>query len=67
MQYKLVEKKDPLALHAIFDSLESAERHLKETVPQYVAMGYFMDKTLTADSFEIKPMVPEAMRRDYNH
>ncbi len=53
MQYKIVEKKNPLALHGLFDSRERAERHLKETIPGYVAKGYFMDKTLTADCFEI--------------
>lgn len=51
--FKLVEKKNPLAVHGLFDSRESAERHLKEVVPGYVARGYFMDKTLTAESFEV--------------
>ena len=54
MQYGLYEKKNPNALHGIFDSLERAEKHLKETIPLYVARGYFMGKTLTADSFEIR-------------
>lgn len=51
--FKLVEKANPLAVHGIFDSLDRAERHLRITVPLYVAQGYFMDKSLTADSFEI--------------
>ncbi len=52
-EFKLVEKKNHLACHGIFDSLRSVEIHLKETIPGYVAKGYFLDKTLTADSFEI--------------
>lgn len=51
--FKIVEKKNKLAVHGLFDSKERAERHLKEVIPEYVARGYFMDKTLTADCFEI--------------
>ena len=58
MKYKLVEKKNPLAVHGLFDSLSSAERHLKENIPLYVSKGYFMDKTLKADDF----MILEACR-----
>ena len=55
MEYGIYEKKDQFALHGIFDSLERAERHIKENIPVYVARSYFTDKTLTADSFEILP------------
>lgn len=51
--FKIVEKKNPLAVHGLFDSRARAERHLKEVIPGYVARGLFMDKTLTADSFEV--------------
>ena len=51
---KVVEKKNPLAVHGLFDTVERAEKHLRETIPVYVARGYFMDKTLRADNFEIK-------------
>lgn len=51
--YHLVEKNNHHALHGIFHSKESAIRHLKEVIPQYLAKSYFMDKSLTADSFEI--------------
>lgn len=51
--FKLVEKQNPLACHGLFDSLERAERHLREVIPDYVARGFFMDKTLTAESFEV--------------
>lgn len=55
MGYKLVERRNHLAVHGYFDSLERAEWHLQHNVPQYVARGYFMDKTLTADDFIILP------------
>lgn len=51
--YKLVEKTNRHAVHGIFDSLERAENHLANVIPEYVKRGYFIDKTLTADSFTI--------------
>ena len=51
--FKLVEKKNHNALHALFDSRERAERHLQVVIPGYVKRSLFSDKTLTADSFEI--------------
>jgi hypothetical protein len=53
MSYYLVEKRDHLAVHCIFDSLERAVQFLAITVPIYCERGYYMDKTLTADDFEI--------------
>jgi hypothetical protein len=53
MTYALVEKANHLAIHGLFDTLERAENHLTNVVPVYVAKDYFMDKTLTPDSFEI--------------
>lgn len=50
---KLVEKNNCLAVHGIFDTRESAERHLAVNIPVYCELGYFMDKTLTPESFEI--------------
>lgn len=47
------EKKNPLAVHAHCDTLESAQRWINVLAPAYVAKGYFMDKTLTSDSFEV--------------
>jgi hypothetical protein len=52
--YKVIEKLNPLAVHCICDTLERAEHWIKVNAPEYVAKGYFMDKTLTADSFTIK-------------
>ena len=53
MKYYLVEKDNPLAIHGIFDTLENAQRHLKMNIPFYCRRGFFMDKTLTPDSFTI--------------
>jgi hypothetical protein len=53
MIYRIVEKNNRHAVHGVFDSLERAERHLREIIPSYIAKGYFMDKTLTADCFVI--------------
>jgi hypothetical protein len=53
-EYKIVEKDNPLAVHALCDTRERAEYYLKHTAPDYVAQGYYMDKTLTADSFIIQ-------------
>ena len=50
---KIVEKRNHNAVHALFDSPDRADRHLREIIPLYVARGYFMDKTLTADDFEL--------------
>ena len=52
--YKIIEKNNPLAVHALCDTLESANRWLTIDAPSYVAKGYFMDKSLTANSFEAK-------------
>lgn len=52
-QFQIVEKKNPLALHGLFDSVSAAAHHLYKTIPEYVSKGYFMDKTLKADDFKI--------------
>jgi hypothetical protein len=52
--YRIVEKKNHLAVHAICGSKESAQRWLDVTAFDYCARGYFMDKSLTPDSFEIQ-------------
>jgi len=52
-KFKIVEKQNHLHVHQLFDSRESAEQFLREVVPVHVAKGYYMDKTLTADSFEV--------------
>lgn len=53
-RFKIVEKKNNLAVHGYFSSKECAEKHLREKIPQYVKLGYFMDKTLKPEDFEIK-------------
>lgn len=51
--FKIVEKNNRLAVHGLFDTEDRAENHLQNVIPEYVAKSYFMDKTLTADDFEI--------------
>lgn len=60
--YKIVEKKNNLHVHAHCATLESAQRWISTKAPEYCAKGYFMDKTLTPDSFEIKSIEPSAKR-----
>lgn len=55
MKYKLVEKMEHEAVHGIFESLSSAQKHLAETIPDYCRRGFFVDKTLRPESFEIIP------------
>lgn len=57
MTFKVVEKKNPLAVHVHCDTRERAEHWIQVKAPEYVARGIFMDKTLTADSFTIREEV----------
>jgi len=52
-RYKIVEKRNHLAVHQLHDSLETAEKSLREVIPEYVKRGYYTDKTLKAEDFEI--------------
>jgi bifunctional pyridoxal-dependent enzyme with beta-cystathionase and maltose regulon repressor activities len=52
--YHVIEKKNPLAVHAICHSFERAEYWIKELAPSYCANGFFIDKTLKPNSFKIK-------------
>lgn len=52
--YYIIEKNNPLAIHAQCYTKERAEFWLNEKAPLYCAKGYFMDKTLTVNSFIIK-------------
>lgn len=52
--FKIIEKQNPLAVHAHCSTRESAQRWIDVNAPEYVRKGYFMDKSLTADSFTIK-------------
>jgi len=63
MEYAIVEKKNHLAVHGIFDTRDRAEAFLRETIPMHVARSYFMDKTLRADSFEVIPYAPKRRER----
>jgi hypothetical protein len=53
MTFYIVEKDNHLAIHGIYESSEKAEKFIKETVPVYVSRGYYMNKILTKDSFEV--------------
>lgn len=52
--FQVVEKKNPRAVHCITYTRERAERWIAVTAPDYCRRGYFMDKTLTPESFTIK-------------
>ena len=51
--FKVVEKKNHLHVHAHCDTRERAENWIAVKAPEYCAKGYFSDKTLTPDSFEV--------------
>ena len=53
MDYIVYEKANPLAIHAICHSEESAKQWISELAPKYCARGYFDNKALTPDSFAI--------------
>ena len=55
-KFGIYEKENVNALHSIFDTWERADNHLKNVIPDYVRVGYYDDKTLTKDSFEIRTM-----------
>ena len=53
-EYKAIEKDNPLAVHALFgQNIVAAKKWLEEIMPKYVSLGYYTDKTLTKESFEI--------------
>ena len=53
--WRIVEKKNHLAVHGYFMSERSAQRQLREVIPDYCRRGFYIDKTLTPDDFEILP------------
>jgi hypothetical protein len=52
--FYVVEKVNPLAVHAHCSTQDRAQHWIDNNAPEYVRLGYFTDKTLTADSFEIR-------------
>lgn len=52
--FKVVEKANLLAVHCICDTLARAKYWINVLAPDYCAKGFFMDKTLTPDSFRIQ-------------
>lgn len=55
--FALVEKHNHNAVHGLFDSAERAQWHLQNIIPDYCKKGFFMDKTLTPESFEVVDQV----------
>lgn len=51
--FKVVEIKNPLAIHALCDTLERAQYWIDVKSKEYARLGYFMDKTLNPNSFMI--------------
>ena len=51
--FKIIEKANPLAVHCLCDTLERAQYWIDVRAPEYCLKGYFMDKTLTPESFTI--------------
>jgi hypothetical protein len=45
------ERNNPNAVHGVFDSLDGAERWIRQNAPEYCRKGYFSDKTLTPADF----------------
>lgn len=52
-KFAIVERDNRNALHGLFYTRERAQYHLDHNVPVYCQRGYYMDKTLTPDSFVI--------------
>jgi hypothetical protein len=55
IDWRIVEKANHLHLHALCSTRESAQRWIDVNAVEYCRRGYFMDKTLTPESFEILP------------
>lgn len=53
-RFYVVQKNDQNAIHAVCSTREGAQKWIDEFAPVYVQRGFFSDKTLTAESFEIK-------------
>lgn len=52
-EFQVVEKANHLAIHCVAHTPERAQHWLDVKCPEYVRKGYFMNKALKADDFEI--------------
>ena len=52
-RFVLVEKANPQAIHGLFYTRERASQHLATQIPIYCTRGYFIDKSLAPESFEV--------------
>ncbi len=59
--FKVIEKANPLAVHAHCSGIDGATRWITVNAPEYCAKGYFMDKTLTPESFAIYDTVQKCL------
>lgn len=51
--FKVVEKTNQNAVHALCDTLERAQHWIDVKAAHYARLGYFIDKTLKPESFMI--------------
>jgi hypothetical protein len=58
MLYKIIEKANPLAVHALCHTKEGAERWITVLAPEYCKCRLFANKNLTPQSFVIVPPLP---------
>lgn len=61
--FYVVEKANHLHVHAHCHSRDTGDYWIAHRAPEYCAKGYFMDKTLTPDSFEVIPIPPADARK----
>jgi hypothetical protein len=61
IMFKVIEKANPLAVHAHCSGIDGATRWITVNAPAYCAKGYFMDKTLTPESFAIYDTVRKCL------
>jgi len=62
-KFWLVEKKNHAVVHGLFYLREAGELYLKHKVPQYCKRGYYKDKALKPEDFEIIE-APQPLRRN---
>lgn len=51
--FKVVEKTNQNAVHALCDTFERAQHWIDVKAAEYARLGYFMDKTLKPENFMV--------------
>ena len=54
LEYYIVEKENPNAVHSIHYSLDRAESYIRENVPYLLSINAFTNKSLRRESFMIQ-------------